>query len=80
MDPALDGSLPVWHFKCGDAIEIRNEIIFDFYMGLSRVCVPHQKHIMTSSADFGLSLAQRTGVHNVPWLRELDGTHEALFC
>ena len=32
--PTLNGSSAIWHFKRGDAIEIRDGITFDFYTGL----------------------------------------------
>ena len=34
MSPALSGSLVLQRIKLGDAIEIRDGIIFDFYPGL----------------------------------------------
>ena len=35
--PALNVSLVIWCFKYGEAIEIYNGIIFDFYTGLSHI-------------------------------------------
>ena len=37
MSPALNGSSAIWRFEGSDAIEIRNEITFDFYTGLPDV-------------------------------------------
>ena len=34
MSPALNGSSALEHFEHGNAIEIRNGIMFDFYPGL----------------------------------------------
>ena len=34
-EPTLNRSSTVWHFEHSDVIKIRNEIIFDIYMGLS---------------------------------------------
>ena len=33
MSPALNGGSEIQHFKHNNAIEIRNEITFDFYTG-----------------------------------------------
>ena len=33
MSPALDGSSALQRFECGNAVEIRNGIMFDFYPG-----------------------------------------------
>ena len=41
MSPALNGSSAVWHFKRGDAIEIRNGIMFNFYTELPHVIQSH---------------------------------------
>ena len=42
MSPALNGSPAIRHFKHSDAIEIRNGITFDFYLGLSNISsTPH---------------------------------------
>ena len=37
MSPALNGSFVPQHFECGNAVEIRNKIMFDFYPGLSHM-------------------------------------------
>ena len=37
MSPTLNGSSVIRHFKRSDAIEKRDGITFDFYMGLPRV-------------------------------------------
>ena len=34
MSPALNGSIALQHFKCGNMVEIRNGITSDFYPGL----------------------------------------------
>ena len=41
MSPALNGSSAIRRFEHSDAIEIRNGITFDFYMGL-----PHIYHLI----------------------------------
>ena len=33
MSPALNGSSALQHFKRSNAVEIRNGIMFDFYLG-----------------------------------------------
>ena len=38
MSPALNGSSVIRRFKHSDAIEIRDGITFDFYMGLPHIC------------------------------------------
>ena len=42
MSPTLSGISAVWHVKLGDALEILDGIIFDFYPGLPHI------HNMTS--------------------------------
>ena len=37
MSPALNGSSAIRRFKHSDVLEIRNGIIFDFYMGLPHI-------------------------------------------
>ena len=37
MSPALNGSSVIWRFEGSDAIEIRDEITFDFYTGLPHI-------------------------------------------
>ena len=37
MSPTLSGSSALQHIKLGDALEIRNGIIFDFYPGLPHI-------------------------------------------
>ena len=39
MSPALNGSSALQRFECGNAIEIRNGIMFDFYPGLPQLCI-----------------------------------------
>ena len=39
MNPALNGSSVLERFKCGDAIEIWNGIMFDFYPGLPHIYI-----------------------------------------
>ena len=45
MSPALNGSYALQRFECSNAIEIRNEIMFDFYPGL-----PHIVHLSLITA------------------------------
>ena len=37
MNPALNGSSAIWHFKGSDAIEICDGLTFDFYTGLPNI-------------------------------------------
>ena len=37
LRPTLNGSSEIMHFQCGDAIEIRDGIMFVFYPGLPHV-------------------------------------------
>ena len=37
LSPTLSGSLALQHVKLGDALEIHNRIIFDFYSGLPHI-------------------------------------------
>ena len=37
MSPALNGNSALQHFKRGNAVEIHNGIMFDFYLGLSHL-------------------------------------------
>ena len=46
MSFALNGSSALERFECGNAIEIRNGIMFDFYLGLSHMH-KHQSHDMS---------------------------------
>ena len=39
MSPTLSGSLALYHIKLGDALELCNGIIFDFYSGLPHLCM-----------------------------------------
>ena len=39
MSPTLNGSSALERFERSNAIEIRNEIMFDFYPGLPHVCL-----------------------------------------
>ena len=45
MNPAPNGSSTLQHFERGDAIEIRNRMMFDFYPGL-----PHIIHSLSIPA------------------------------
>ena len=39
MSLALDGSFALQRFKCSNAVELRNGIMFDFYPGLPHMYV-----------------------------------------
>ena len=44
MSPALNESTALQLFECGNAVEIRDGIMFDFYPGLPHtVCVGYQR-------------------------------------
>ena len=45
MNPALNGSSAIRHFKHSDAIEIRDGITFDFYTGLPHIVISNNSHI-----------------------------------
>ena len=44
MSPTLNGSSALQHFECGNAVELRNGRMFDFYPGL-----PHLLYIIQST-------------------------------
>ena len=56
MSPALNGSSAIRHFECGNAIEIRNEIIFDFHMGLPHMDVVNLEMFFFCIKYDGLSI------------------------
>ena len=37
INPAFNGSTALQYFECGNAVEIHNGIIFDFYLGLPHI-------------------------------------------
>ena len=39
MNRTLNGNSVLEHYKCGNPIEIRNGIMFDFYLGLPHTCM-----------------------------------------
>ena len=45
MSPALNGSSVLQRFECGNAVETRNRMMFDFYPGLPHmyVCVCYKQ-------------------------------------
>ena len=45
MSPALNGSFVLQHFERGNAIEIRNGIMFDFYPGLPHIGILESDYI-----------------------------------
>ena len=50
MSPALNGSSAVERFKHGNAIELCNRIMFDFYPGLPHLCILYVYiHVHTST-------------------------------
>ena len=48
MSPALNGSSALQRFECGNMVEIRNVIMFDFYPGLTHtyMCMAHNIPLM----------------------------------
>ena len=58
MSPTLSGSLALYHIKLGDALELCNGIIFDFYSGL-----PHLSMQRCLVVTFGEVLHK----HCLPW-------------
>ena len=58
MSPTLNGSSVIWHFECGNVIEIHDGITFNFYMGLPHIhitttgcCNPDPAVVVDVSAD-----------------------------
>ena len=50
MSPALNGSFALQRFECGNTVELRNGIMFDFYPGLPHICgSPYVLAILSSS-------------------------------
>ena len=49
MSPTLNESTALQRFKRGNVVEIRNEIMFDFYLGLPHIYVPLSISIFTES-------------------------------
>ena len=48
VSPALNRSSATWRFEGSDAIEIRDRITFDFYMGPSHIKIPKLSLILYS--------------------------------
>ena len=46
MSPTLNGSSVLQHFECGNAVELRNRIMFNLYPGL-----PHLLYIKQSTKN-----------------------------
>ena len=42
MSPALNGTTALQHFERGNAVEIRNWKMFDFYLGLPQILCLHE--------------------------------------
>ena len=59
MSPALNGSFALQHFECGNAVEMYNGIMIDFYPGLPHMyamcttCIM-DSYTMSFSEDFDL--------------------------
>ena len=47
MSPTLSGSSAIWHFEGNNAIEIHDEITFEFYTGLPHIYL----HVYTIRMD-----------------------------
>ena len=45
MSPALNESSALQHIELGNAVKIRNEIMFDFYLGLPHMHEQSMIHI-----------------------------------
>ena len=56
MSPALNGSSALQHFQHGRAVEIRNGIMFNFYLGLPQIlhfyCVGYQVHYYCQNGKY----------------------------
>ena len=79
MSPALNGSTALQHFERGNAVKIRNGIMFDFYPGL-----PHILYILyTCMVILQLELSFETRsipMNFLPALQELDLCDEVWSC
>ena len=51
MNPTLNGSSVIWHFKRSNAIEIRDGITFDFYMGLPHTQIYYARQFILDAAE-----------------------------
>ena len=52
MSPALNGSSALQRFERGNAVEIHNGIMFDFYSGLPHVFAAHE-HLAPENMPMG---------------------------
>ena len=52
MSSAPSRSLALQHVKLSEALEIRNEIIFEFYPGLPHIVLPKIVHAHAHGAGF----------------------------
>ena len=52
MSPTLNRSSAIWLFEHSDAIEIRDGINFDFYMGLPYLCKSLTHKIVSTEHGF----------------------------
>ena len=68
MSPTLNGSTAIRRFKCSDAIEILNEIIFDFQMGLPHT-YPHHFHSTNYVYDQSMNYIGQDVVQSCPLFR-----------
>ena len=61
MNPALNGSFALWHFEHSNAVQLRNGILFDFYLGLPHLCNILLQAFFTNTVgkDFAESSSKR---------------------
>ena len=70
MSPALNKSTALRYFECGNGIEIRNAIMFNFYLGLP--------HTILSRASAHTRTSTHPPILTVLWLLRVT-THNAKF-
>ena len=70
MSLTLSGSSVLWRVKLGDALEIRNGIIFDFYSGLPHVAfqLAHIKSVKEASRRIFLGSVSILGYKTSYWV------------
>ena len=59
MSPTLNGSSTLERFEGSNVIEIRNAIMFDFYLGLPHIRTymnPHQIRLSTMHESLGMQV------------------------
>ena len=63
MSPALNESSALQHFECGNAVKIRNGIMFDSYLGLPHVTYTNNRNRSFDSWYWIVTYFSHTSVH-----------------